>query len=109
MSSDYCLVLCSCPSADAARQLADGLVTDRHAACVSILPGLTSVYGWQGQVESAEESLLLIKTRAANFPALELYIKARHPYEVPEIVAIPVMAGSAAYMAWLGQWVDGAA
>ena len=109
MPSDYCLVLCSCPSADTARQLADGLVADRHAACVSILPGLTSVYGWQGQVKSAEESLLLIKTRAANFSALELYIKERHPYEVPEIVAIPVLAGNADYVAWLGQWVDGAA
>ncbi len=109
MPSDYCLVLCSCPSADDARQLADGLVADRHAACVNILPGLTSVYGWQGRVESAAESLLLIKTRAANFPALELYIKARHPYDVPEIIAIPVLAGSAEYLAWLGQWVDGAA
>ena len=109
MPSDYCLVLCSCPSADTARQLADGLVADRHAACVSILPGLTSVYGWQGQVESAEESILLIKTRAANFPSLELYIKARHPYEVPEIVAIPVLVGSADYLAWLREWVDGAA
>jgi periplasmic divalent cation tolerance protein len=89
--------------------LADGLVAHRHAACVSILPSLTSVYGWQGQVESAEESLLLIKTRAANFSALELYIKARHPYEVPEIVAIPLLEGSVDYLAWLREWVDGAA
>jgi len=89
--------------------LAGGLVEQRHAACVSILPGLTSVYAWKGQIESAEESLLLIKTRLANFPELERFIKELHPYEVPEILAIPVQAGSADYLAWLRESVSGAA
>jgi periplasmic divalent cation tolerance protein len=89
--------------------LAGGLVEQRHAACVSILPGLTSVYAWKGQIESAEESLLLIKTRLANFSELERFIKQRHPYEVPEILAIPVQAGSADYLAWLRESVSGAA
>ncbi|RQW84691.1 MAG: divalent-cation tolerance protein CutA [Methylococcus sp.] len=109
MPSDDCLVLCSCPSIDSARELAGGLVEQRHAACVSILPGLTSVYAWKGQIESAEESLLLIKTRLANFPELERFIKELHPYEVPEILAIPVQAGSADYLAWLRESVSGAA
>jgi len=109
MPSDDCLVLCSCPSIDSARELAGGLVEQRHAACVSILPGLTSVYAWKGQIESAEESLLLIKTRLANFPELERFIKELHPYEVPEILAIPVQAGSADFLAWLRESVSGAA
>jgi periplasmic divalent cation tolerance protein len=89
--------------------LAGGLVEQRHAACVSILPGLTSVYAWKGQIESAEESLLLIKTRLANFSELERFIKQQHPYEVPEILAIPVQEGSADYLAWLRESVSGAA
>ena len=109
MPSDDCLVLCSCPSIDSARELAGGLVEQRHAACVSILPGLTSVYGWKGQIESAEESLLLIKTRLANFSELEQFIKQQDPYEVPEILAIPVREGSADYLAWLRESVGGAA
>lgn len=109
MPSDECLVLCSCPSTDSARELAGELVEQRHAACVSILPGLTSVYAWKGQIESAEESLLLIKTRLANFSELERFIKQQHPYEVPEILAIPVQEGSADYLAWLRESVSGAA
>jgi periplasmic divalent cation tolerance protein len=109
MPSDECLVLCSCPTIDSARELAGGLVEQRHAACVSILPGLTSVYAWKGQIESAEESLLLIKTCLANFSELERFIKQQHPYEVPEILAIPVQEGSADYLAWLRESVSGAA
>jgi periplasmic divalent cation tolerance protein len=89
--------------------LAGGLVEQRLAACVSILPGLTSVYAWKGQIESAEESLLLIKTRLANFSELERFIKQQHPYEVPEILAIPVQEGSADYLAWMRESVSGAA
>jgi periplasmic divalent cation tolerance protein len=109
MPSDECLVLCSCPTIDSARELAGGLVEQRLAACVSILPGLTSVYAWKGQIESAEESLLLIKTRLANFSELERFIKQQHPYEVPEILAIPVQEGSADYLAWMRESVSGAA
>jgi periplasmic divalent cation tolerance protein len=109
MPSDECLVLCSCPTIDSARELAGGLVEQRQAACVSILPGLTSVYAWKGKIESAEESLLLIKTRLANFSELERFIKQQHPYEVPEILAIPFQAGSSDYLAWLRESVSGAA
>ena len=105
MPADYCLVLCTCPDAGTARELANALVENRKAACVNILPGLISVYGWKGQVESADEWLLLIKTASAGFDDLEAFIKARHPYEVPEIIAIPMVRGSMAYLDWMKTWL----
>ena len=105
MSNDYCLVLCTCPDPDTARDLATTLVSRRLAACVNILPGLTSVYGWQGQVETATELLLLIKTQADRYAALEFCIRQHHPYEVPEIVALPIGRGSQDYLDWIADWV----
>lgn len=101
MSTEYCLVLCTCPDAASAETLADGLVSGRLAACANIMPGLTSVYTWEGKVEKAHEHLLLIKTEASAYPALEAFIQDRHPYDVPEIVAIPLAHGSANYLQWI--------
>jgi periplasmic divalent cation tolerance protein len=84
-----------------AEGLARRCVEARLAACVSIVPGLRSVYRWQGQVETAAESLLVIKTRGSHYPALEALIKAHHPYELPEIVAVPVTLGSEPYLEWI--------
>ena len=108
MANDFCLVLCTCPDADSAGKLAHALVESRLAACVNIVPGMTSVYGWQDQIETAQEHLLLIKTaRAAEtFVKLETLIKAHHPYEVPEIIAIPIEQGSADYLAWIKIWLE---
>lgn len=105
MSTEYCLVLCACPDAEAARGLAEALVSERLAACVNILPGLTSVYPWRDAIETAEEHLLLIKTGAGAFAELEAFIKARHPYEIPEIIAIPIERGSADYLEWMTAWL----
>lgn len=105
MSTEYCLVLCTCPDAETARDLAGRLVTGRHAACVNILPGLASVYPWQGRIESADEHLLLIKTENAGYAALEAFLKAHHPYSVPEIIAIPLAQGSADYLTWISAWL----
>jgi periplasmic divalent cation tolerance protein len=105
MSADYCLVLCSCPNADTANELALLLVEQRLAACVNVLPGMTSMYGWEGRVEKASEQLLLIKTEAAGWASLEAFIKHRHPYEVPEIIAIPIERGSQDYFDWISAWV----
>jgi periplasmic divalent cation tolerance protein len=105
MSTEYCLVLCTCPDADTARTLAEALVAERRAACVNILPGLTSVYPWGGKIETAEEQLLFIKTEADGFGELEACIKARHPYQVPEIIAIPITDGSADYLEWITAWL----
>ncbi|BBL73869.1 divalent-cation tolerance protein CutA [Methylomagnum ishizawai] len=101
MSTAYCLVFCTCPDADSAGTLADALVAERLAACVNILPGLVSVYTWEGKTERASEHLLVIKTEAALYPALETFIQSRHPYDVPEIVALPVARGSAPYLHWI--------
>jgi periplasmic divalent cation tolerance protein len=104
MRAENCLVLCTCPDAETARELAAALVRERHAACVNILPGITSVYAWQGAIESAEEHLLLIKTTAGNYESLEHHIKNHHPYDVPEIIAIPIERGATDYLDWLSAW-----
>ena len=101
VSSDFCIVLASCPDDETAKTLAEGLIGRGLAACVNILPGMTSVYRWEGRLERTRESLLLIKTRTDCFGALQEYLVAKHPYEVPEIVAVPIEAGLAAYLSWV--------
>jgi periplasmic divalent cation tolerance protein len=98
---DTLLVLTNLPDAAAARTLADHLVGRRLAACVSILAPCRSVYRWQGAVEDAEEVPLLIKTTAARYAELEAAIRAGHPYELPEIVAVPIAHGLPGYLAWV--------
>lgn len=101
MSFQPLLVYCTCPDHDTALRIAQALV-DRHlAACVNVLPGLSSVYRWQGQMETAQEELLLIKTQEAVYPELEATILALHPYELPELIAVPIAAGSPAYLSWI--------
>ena len=93
-------------NAEAAR-LAEMLVGERLAACVQILPEMESVYRWQGQIERQKEVLLIAKTLASKFEALEREVRALHSYETPEIVALPLAAGSSAYLAWLSAAVTG--
>jgi periplasmic divalent cation tolerance protein len=95
------LVLTTCPH-DAAHALAASILRDQLAACVNIVPGLQSVYRWQGAVEEGQELLLLIKTTQACYHRLERHIRANHPYELPEIIAVDIAAGSADYLAWIG-------
>lgn len=106
MSTEYCLVLCTCPDSDSAHTLAENLVTRRLAACVNILPGLTSVYPWQGNIETASEHLLFIKTESARYAALETFITQNHPYSVPEIIFLPIPQGSPDYLAWISAWLQ---
>ena len=101
MTDSHCLVLCTVPDADTGRSLASALVDARQAACVNVLPGLTSVYRWQGEVQQDAECLLLIKTRRDRFEELCSFVRARHPYELPEIVAVPMVDGLPAYLAWI--------
>lgn len=96
------IVLTCLPDRAAAETLAAALVENRFAACVNILPPCRSVYRWKGAVESAEEVPLLIKTTEERYPVLEAAIRDRHPYEVPEILAVPVEKGLHDYLAWLG-------
>jgi len=95
------LVLTNCPDEESANAIALALVEERLAACVNILPRVQSVYRWQGAVESATEIPLLIKSTATNYPALEAAIRDRHPYQVPEIIALPVDRGLPAYLDWI--------
>lgn len=95
------LVLTNCPDATVADTLAAALVEERLAACVNILPTSRSVYRWQGALETASEVPLLIKTTRDRYPALEARIQALHPYELPEIVAIPIEKGLPIYLEWV--------
>ena len=95
------LVLCTCPGEAVALELARILVREHLAACVNRISGVTSVYQWQGRICEDGEQLLVIKTTPACYPALEKRLKTLHPYEIPEIIAIPVVAGSSEYLAWL--------
>jgi periplasmic divalent cation tolerance protein len=95
------LIVTNLPDRESAERLAGLLVEQRLAACVTILAPCTSVYRWQGAVETANETPLLIKTAAANYEAVEAAIKLQHPYELPEIIAVPIAAGFPAYLNWL--------
>jgi periplasmic divalent cation tolerance protein len=95
------LVTCACPDRDVADRLAHELVEARLAACVQVLPGMTSTYRWQGAIERADEVLLLAKTWDDRLDALVATLRARHPYEVPGIMAVPAAGGLAAYLDWV--------
>ncbi len=94
------VVLCTCPT-DAADAIAGGLVKDKLAACVNTIKGISSVYRWHGNLETASESLLLIKAASQDYDKLEQRLRALHPYELPEIIALPIDRGYAPYLDWL--------
>ena len=95
------VVLCTFPDLDRARQIGAALVERQVAACVNLLPGIESIYRWEGKVERAGEVLAVIKT--TRYPDLEAAIRELHPYEVPEILALPVAAGFESYLRWMGE------
>jgi periplasmic divalent cation tolerance protein len=98
---DTLLVLSNLPDRASADRVAQALVERRLAACVNILAPCRSVYRWEGALESAEEHPLLIKTTADRYAALEQALRSLHPYELPEIVAVPLSAGLAGYLQWV--------
>jgi periplasmic divalent cation tolerance protein len=102
-NSSVWVVLCNCPDQDCADRLAKGVIEARLAACVNRLSPVQSVYRWEGQIESASEIPLVIKTTAERYPELEAWLHAAHPYEVPEIIALPLAAGLPGYLAWVRQ------
>ena len=93
--------LCTCPDAATAARIASALVDDRLAACVNVLPGVESIYRWQGRVERASEVLLLIKSTRERLPALTARVVELHPYELPELVAVDIAGGLPGYLAWI--------
>jgi len=101
MNPEHIVVLSTCPDEAVAARIARTLVEERLAACVNRLAAVRSTYSWQGAIQDDAEVLLVIKTRREHFDALAERLAGLHPYEVPEIVALPVVAGSAPYLAWL--------
>ena len=95
------ICFCTCPDADSAERIAPALVAERLAACVNLLPGLRSVYRWQGKLEAAAEVLLLVKTSAEAYPALQERLRQLHPYELPELLAVEAASGLPEYLQWL--------
>ncbi len=100
------VVLVTAPSKEAASAIAQALITAKLAACVSLLP-VHSIYTWQGQIHQEDEWQLVIKTDLSQFSTLEAKIRELHTYEVPEIIALPILAGSQPYLEWLGAQVQG--
>lgn len=101
MSDAVLLCYCTCPDTACAQKLADVLVGERLAACVNRIPGIASTYRWQGEVVTDSEVLLLIKTTAAQFDSLKERLLALHPYELPELIAVPVTEGHRPYLDWV--------
>lgn len=105
--TDKIVVFCTCASEQEAGKIAAGLVDRRLAACVNILPRLTSVYRWQGAVQKSEEWLMMIKTRRHLLERVDREIRGMHSYEVPEIIALSVVDGAAPYLNWIEAETDG--
>ena len=105
--TDYLVVLSTVGKAEDAERIGRALVEGGLAACVNVLPAVTSIYRWKGKLEKEEERLLVIKTRADRFEALREALVALHPYEVPEVLALPVAAGHPPYLEWLDAGVGG--
>jgi periplasmic divalent cation tolerance protein len=102
MDNRYLVVLITAPSVEVAQQIAEALLAQRLAACVNILPGVQSLYTWEGSLHRDAEVLLLVKTRAGLFEEqLVPAVQKVHPYEVPEIIALPIHLGSQPYLDWI--------
>jgi len=99
--ADVYLVVTNLPDRESAGKLAHALIEKRLAACVNVLSPCRSVYRWQGKTEDAEEFTVLIKTTRKRYPELEAAIRAKHPYELPEIIAVPLVGGLRAYLEWV--------
>ena len=103
---DFVVVLITAASLDEASRIGRRLVESRLAACANVVGPVRSIFRWEGAIENQSEHLLLVKARAADVPALEAEVRARHSYEVPEVLALSVRGGSAAYLAWLAESTD---
>ena len=99
----YLVVFITTSSYEEARKIADALVSQKKAACVNIVPKVRSLFRWKGKIEDAEESLLVVKTRTKLFAEVMSTVKGIHSYEVPEIIALPIMAGNPDYLQWINE------
>ena len=100
-TSRHLLVLSTCPGSITAKQIANAVVSSNLAACVQTIADVHSVFRWLNKTDTADEYLLLMKTTRENYPALEARIRSMHPYEIPEIIAIPIAEGFDQYLDWI--------
>ncbi len=100
---EYCVILVTVPNQELGERIARVLVEGKLAACVNRVPGLISIYSWQGKVEQDSEELLIIKTRRNLIEAVSKKVKELHAYEVPEVIALPIIGGSPDYCNWIGK------
>jgi uncharacterized protein involved in tolerance to divalent cations len=107
-ATEFIFTLVTAPSREEAGKLAEGLVASRLAACVNLVPGVESVYQWEGKIERGEEVLMVAKTRAELLPEFAAFVKAHHSYTVPETIAAGIVGGSGAYLDWLRESTKGA-
>jgi periplasmic divalent cation tolerance protein len=105
--SSYIVVFITTSSYEEARKIASALVDQRKAACVNIVPKVSSLFRWKGKIEDVEESLMVVKTRAELFPDIVSTVKSIHSYEVPEIIALPIVEGNPDYLSWLKEETGG--
>ena len=103
MADEIVVVFSTFPDVETARRIARELIDDKFAACANVISKIESIYRWQGKLEQGEETLVFFKTSAARYPAFQEKLKSLHPYEVPEIVCIPVSAGWPAYLGWVAE------
>ena len=101
MSEEILVVLTTWPDIEMARAAAHTLVEEKLAACGNVVPGIESIYRWQGKIETSAEVIVIFKTVAASYARLEARLRELHPYEVPEIIAAPVLAGLPEYLSWV--------
>lgn len=99
--SEFLVVYITAPPGEEAQRLAGALVQEKLAACVNCIPGVESTYSWEGRVERDTEDLLIVKTRADLFDRLKERVQALHGYDVPEIIAVPIVQGSESYLEWI--------
>ena len=99
----YLVVLVTAGNLEEARRIGDALVSQRKAACVNIVPGIVSLFRWEGKIEDDNESLLLIKTKAELLSEVVETVKSIHSYDVPEIIALPIIGGNEEYLNWIGE------
>lgn len=103
MSDEVVLALSTFPDIETARRIARELVSQNLAACANVIPKIESIYRWQGKIEQGDETLVLFKTTSARFAAFREKLKSLHPYDVPEIICIPIAGGWPPYLEWVSE------
>ncbi len=104
-STTYCVIYCTCPNEETANKITDELLNKKLVACVNTLSNIASKYWWKGNIETDKEILLIMKTRKSLFLKVKESISRLHPYETPEIIALPIVEGNPAYLNWINDSV----